>query len=360
MEHSSARKEITREMHRHRERVLLRWRQRVGDEIPCSAVLPEALLFNAMPELYDYLALSIADPDELNRTSLARAHGAERARQSGYRPNDLLREFQVLRRCIGEIAEEEDLPLTHQHMAALAMSFDTVEREALDEFDIVRTREHEMIFKALAAALREHLNVIGISAQRIMASGDITRSAKLAHRIRERLAKVETVLDDQERIDVANAERLPLLLSTFDLLALAREACRECGHAESSVQGETVDVTWCRMSVRQALRNLLAEGGREGPVSISVRQAHGRAVLSVLHRHVLPPDVVRTLFSARNKQSHPTLREWGVGLGFVRDVAESHGGSAIVRSSDAGGTEFGLDMPIDASPFLTAGGARAD
>jgi hypothetical protein len=31
-----------------------------------------------------------------------------------------------------------------------------------------------------------------------------------------------------------------------------------------------------------------------------------------------------------------------------------------VRSSDADGTEFGLDMPIDASPFLTAGGARAD
>ncbi|QBE62778.1 sensor histidine kinase [Pseudoduganella lutea] len=350
---SIAREQITREMRRHRERVLLRWRQRIGDEIPCSAALPEAVVFDTMPELYDYLTLSIADPDELGRTSLARAHGAERARQASYRPADLLREFQVLRRCMAEVAEEENLVLTHLHMTALAASFDTVEREALDEFDSVRRREQEVAQMTVSAELREHLNVIGVSTQRIMAHGNLDKIAQLANRIRVRLAKVEALLDEQERQEVAKAERLPLLLSTFDLLALAREVCREAPQPNTSVEGDPVLVTWCRISMRQALRTLLAEGrDAAGPVSITVRRSNGRASLAVLHRHVLPPDVVRTLFSARNVETHPTLREWGVGLAFVREVAETHGGSAIVRSADATGTEFRLDLPIDASPFL--------
>jgi signal transduction histidine kinase len=41
-----------------------------------------------------------------------------------------------------------------------------------------------------------------------------------------------------------------------------------------------------------------------------------------------------------------------VGLGFVRNVAESHGGSAMVYSSEVAGTEFRLYMPVDASPFV--------
>ncbi|WP_338771294.1 ATP-binding protein [Massilia sp. METH4] len=354
---STAREQVSREMRRLRDRVLFRWRQRVADEIPCSAVLPEAQLFNALPELYDYLTVSMATPDELDRTSLARAHGAERARQDGFGPADVLREFQVLRSCMAEIAREEGLVLGHGHLAALTQSFDTVEREALDEYFLVQRRELEAMFKTTITVFREHLNVIGISSQRIMASGSLERAAELATRIRLRVEKLETALDDLDRHDVAQPEKLPLLLSTFDLHALALEVCREANRADTSVTGDAVTGTWCRMSLRQALRILLAEGkDAAAPVSITVRQANGRAIIAVLHAHVLPQDVVRTLFSARHRETHPTLREWGVGLGFVREVAETHGGSAVVHSSEAVGTEFRMVMPIDASPFLGMAG----
>lgn len=96
--------------------------------------------------------------------------------------------------------------------------------------------------------------------------------------------------------------------------------------------------------VPQALRNLPAEGPGTGrPEAIGVRHANGRAIVSVLHQYVLSPDKVRTLFSVRSREIHPTMREWGVGLPFVRDVAESHGGSAIVASSASAGTSFLLD-----------------
>jgi signal transduction histidine kinase len=354
---ATARQEITREMRRLRDRVLLRWRQRVADEIPGSALLSDALLFDTMPELYDYLTLSIADPEGAGRTDIARAHGADRARQTDYRPCDLLREFQVLRRCMEEIAAEESLAMTREYAAALAASFDAVEREALEEYDHVQRREHDVARQAVAGVLRAKLNVIVIAAQRIMGTASIDRIAGLAHRIRAQLAHAEAALEENARHGAAAAGHLPLLLSTFELTALVREVCAEADRPALPVHGGSVIVTWCRLSVRQALRNLLAEArDAAGPVSVAVRHAHGRAVVSVLHRHVLPPDAVRMLFSARNKPVHPTLREWGTGLGFVRDVAESHGGSAIVHSFDGSGTEFRLDMPADASPFVATAG----
>jgi signal transduction histidine kinase len=45
---------------------------------------------------------------------------------------------------------------------------------------------------------------------------------------------------------------------------------------------------------------------------------------------------------------------WGIGLPFVRNVAESHGGSVAVDSSPATGTTFLIDVPVDCRPFVGA------
>jgi signal transduction histidine kinase len=346
-----------------RDDVLLRWRQRLCDEMPALAALPDSLLLDSMPALYDQLSLSVAEPEALRCTSIARAHGAERGRLVTYRAGDLLREYQVLRNSVVEVAWERGVVLAFSDLAAIVTIFDLAGRDALDEFELVRTREHELTLATLSAMLRGHLHVAGVAAQRIMRTADRERIDVLANRIRTRLARIEEDLDGAARDEVTFSEKLPLLLSTFDLAALAREACAESGRAGCTVDAAgSILVTWCRMSVRRALLNLLAEvvlpevAAPHAPATITVRQAHSRATLTVHHPHVLPPDVVRNLFSARNKEVHPTVREWGTGLAFVRDVAESHGGSAIVHSTAGGGTEFILDVPLDASPFVPTHG----
>ena len=42
---------------------------------------------------------------------------------------------------------------------------------------------------------------------------------------------------------------------------------------------------------------------------------------------------------------------WGVGLSFIRQVAEAHGGSVHVSSTTQEGTTFAIDLPLDARPF---------
>ena len=46
-----------------------------------------------------------------------------------------------------------------------------------------------------------------------------------------------------------------------------------------------------------------------------------------------------------------TTGSWGLGLPYVRNVAQSHGGSAVVFSDADVGTVFVIDIPVDARPF---------
>jgi len=45
---------------------------------------------------------------------------------------------------------------------------------------------------------------------------------------------------------------------------------------------------------------------------------------------------------------------WGIGLPYVRSVAESHGGSVAVDSAVRRGTTFTIDIPVDSRPFQDA------
>jgi len=235
----------------------------------------------------------------------------------------------------------------------MGSAFDTAERDAMTEYNLARCREHTLALQELAESLRSHLHVAATAAQLIVRATDYDRIGALAGRIRTRLALVEERLDGAPLRDPAAQECLPLLLSTFELTALLHEACTDALPGRCSVAGEPITGTWCRLSLRQALRNLLALAPDDAsPVHVAIRRMPGRVALSVQHGHELPSETVRHLFSSRNKAPHPMLRGWGIGLGFVRDVAESHGGSAIVYSAPGKGTAYTIDIPIDACPFV--------
>ena len=77
----------------------------------------------------------------------------------------------------------------------------------------------------------------------------------------------------------------------------------------------------------------------------------GRVILSVHNvGHPIPVTRQEWLFQPFRRDAEAAergARGWGIGLPLVRAVAESHGGSVGVDSSEALGTTFTIDMPSD-------------
>jgi two-component system, OmpR family, sensor kinase len=87
------------------------------------------------------------------------------------------------------------------------------------------------------------------------------------------------------------------------------------------------------------------------PVTVSVRQEGGNAVLEVADRGPgVPPDMRERVFErfARGAGDAAPSGGSGLGLAIVRAVTTSHGGTVEVRDAEGGGARFVVTLPAEA------------
>jgi len=62
----------------------------------------------------------------------------------------------------------------------------------------------------------------------------------------------------------------------------------------------------------------------------------------------IPPDELVRLFEPfyRRNEQEETARGWGLGLAFVKRIAEQHGGKAEAWSQSGSGTAFRIHLPV--------------
>lgn len=160
-----------------------------------------------------------------------------------------------------------------------------------------------------------------------------------------------------------SGEQLPLQLSTFDIRELVKEVQVELPAPVGQiilVDDSAVEGWWDRPAMKRALENLLNNAVKYGSVhtEISVRAVakYGRLMLSVHNQgEAIPHDEVANIFQIfRRSKNQQTIRQqgWGIGLSYVRAVAESHRGSIILDSATERGTTFTIDIPVDCRPHL--------
>jgi len=67
---------------------------------------------------------------------------------------------------------------------------------------------------------------------------------------------------------------------------------------------------------------------------------------------VIPPDELARLFEPfyRRREQEHTAPGWGLGLAFVKRIAEGHGGRVEASSDAVGGTCFRIVLPTTSEP----------
>ena len=118
---------------------------------------------------------------------------------------------------------------------------------------------------------------------------------------------------------------------------------------------------WDRQALRRAVENLLGNAVKYGepdtPVTVTLASANERMTLMVHNQgRPIPIEEEEGIFQVfrRAEAAQGGMPGWGIGLPFVRSVAESHGGSVGVDSGAERGTTFTIDLPLDAGPFQLA------
>lgn len=344
-----------------RETVLTSWANAVQLVIPPARMLYEPLLIDTLPAFFDNLVQSLS-PDYPRGTpdrgsNIAAVHGDERARLTRYAPGDVVREYQLFRNVLLAVCVADGIALQPSDIATINDIVDASVQDALAAYVRRQSDQRERYVMALAHDIRNPLQNIGMAAQLIQAHRPAPEVRSLAERITTNVAATDTLI--REILDDASAcraDQAAIDFTQLDMLALAREVATSVPGERVTVGGEPVTGFWSASHLRRALANLLANAvkyGDGGEVTVQVGTTHGTVLVSVHNGGPpIPPDRLDQVMLPF--QRGVAGDGWGLGLHFVRRIAECHAGSVTLDSSAERGTTVVMDMPVDPRPVLGA------
>ncbi|MFZ4875836.1 sensor histidine kinase [Janthinobacterium sp. Mn2066] len=351
-----------------REAVLTNWEQRVRATVQGADQLLTPILINTLPSFFDNLAEALTPghprQDATSNSNVPAVHGNERARMTSYGPEQVIQEYQIFRDCFADAAREAGIALRRHDWRIINASIDMGIRESIREFTAMHEGFQRRIAAGLSHDMRNPLSVITTAAQLLQRYPERVNISDLASKILDHGHRLDTMIEELlDTLSYQQGQCLPLALSQFDILSLARTVCAQINGLVTLPQGDKCSVSgvsvtgwWCENSLRRALENLLNNAvkyGDDGPITVHVEETHGRMILTV-HNTGSPiaPEQTARIFEYLRRDHQGTQPGWGIGLPYVQNVAESHGGSVAVDSAPETGTTFIFDIPIDCRPFV--------
>ena len=342
------------------------WEASIRDHIDEAQNVSAPILINTMPAFYDNIAEAITPsyPREhgaSNTTSMS-VHGGERARMTSFRADQIIHEYQLFRDAIASAAKRRGWHFSAEEWRVVEVSIDTAVRDAIREFAQIHEGMRERLAATLSHDMRNPLSLILTATEVIARSPELGVARQMGEKIAVGAKRMQLMLS--QLVDVLTYERsakLPMAISAFDIRDLVQNTAQQFnlgGEEKVTVHAASATGHWCRNSLQRALENLITNAikyGDGGRVRVQADCTSGRLMLSVHNSgNPIAASQRERIFEYLWREGEGQGRSaegWGIGLPYVRSVAESHGGSVSVDSSAATGTTFTFDIPMDCRPF---------
>lgn len=351
--------------------VFAEWEKRVLKSVKEAQALSHPILINTLPELYRVLTEAL-DPDfprnpvEITSPTVASEHGGERARLTSYQAQSVIAEYQLLRTTIVDVLLANQVPLEERDLRIIFSAIDAAIRESATAFTLAHSAFREQLVSTVIHDIRNPLGSAHNAAQMVRQSQDLNAAGVWADKVLENLNRIDAMLSDVlDNMVFEHGANFTLAPKQLDLLELVKAVCQDMPASTLSrlrIDGKSTLGWWDGQYLTRALENLIgnavkyATPGSE--ITIRFIDYHGRLELSV-HNHGKPIPVgeiesIFQVFRRAREAKQGNRKGWGIGLPFVRSVAECHGGSIAVDSSQERGTTFTISIPVDCRPFLDA------
>lgn len=353
-----------------RDAVFAEWERRVRADLPQAKDLKHPILIDTLPAFYDNIAEAVTlDYPRLVATSgttVAAEHGGERARLTAYDHQALIGEYQIFRWVIFDVLYREGVPLVPDEVLAINASIDAGIKDAVNAFTLVHSALRERFAASLTHDLRAPLGAVATALELMQLAPELPRTRDLTAKALDNVHRMGAMIHELlDTMAFHGGHQLSLEMTHFDVCELVEEVRADAADAlgpRIRTRGQPIPGWWDRSALKRALENMVGNAvkyGRPGtPVTIMVDAVHGRLLLTVHNEgDPIPPEEQEGIFqmyvraeAARGNAGHG----WGIGLPYVRAVAESHGGSIALESTAERGTTFVIDIPVDCRDFKGA------
>jgi signal transduction histidine kinase len=346
------------------------WEARVRERIHQARALQHPILVDTLPVFYNNIAQSISPEyprtSAVDGTTVAAEHGGERARITSYDHAALIEEYQVLRWAIFDVLHRAQVQLDHDETHIVNSSIDSAIQEAVEGFSLVHSAFRERFAAALTHDLRGPLSATVTGLELILLINDPTRIKTAAAKALASAQRMGSMIDELlDTMAFHGGQPLQLVMERVDMLEVVKEVQADAIGAYGPrvvVHGASIAGWWDRAALKRVLENVVTNavkyGSPDTPVTLSLDQVHGRLQLLVHNEGApIPPQEQECIFQMYRRAEaakQNANKGWGIGLPYVRAVAESHGGSIGVDSSAERGTTFVIDIPLDGRLHVNA------
>ncbi len=348
------------------ERIMQIWEKWARDEVGASMHQDSLVLQNSLPlylnQLVDELSTMIdrtparIASDEVESTRISKLHGQERAGYADYSMSQLIFEYQILRKVIFQVLEEE-APLGVRDRDIIIGSIEQAVNDSATQFSETLRDIQELFMVTLTHDLRSPINVVKMGTQltlRRLERGDshVDVAARMLGAINRLDSMIQNLLDASR---LRTGEGLKLKFEECDLDKLVRDVGEDLSFAygERFVVVSDSDIrSYCSpKEIRRVIENLAINAVKYGatstPITLTLQQTQTQISLTIHNEgEPITLDAQSILFQQfRRTISAEDQTGWGLGLFLAKSITEAHQGTIEVESTEGKGTSFIIKLP---------------
>ena len=360
--------------------LLARWRQQVR-ELPSARHLDVPTLNDHIPDLLDELAEALRSrsdqtiPEALCEGSPP-AHGRQRV-QDGFDIEEVVAEYNILRDCLHDLADNNDLSLQGHPFHIINRVLDGAIGLAVQTYatqqalQVQHRREEYLAF--VAHDLRTPLNAISMAAAvlELALPTQDTRpgTTQMLKTLRRNVLNLEGLVSKvlEESANLQTEIGVKLERREFDLWPLVEALIHDLHPVGETASTRLVNavpddlVVYADASLlRRVFQNLIANAIKytpRGDVIIGARELVAKGVVECWVRDNgagIPAELLDSVFD-KGVTDPEGKGGTGLGLSIVKTFIEAHGGIVTVDSKAEAGSTFRFSLPSKAN---VSGGKR--
>lgn len=357
------------------DRLLARWRELLR-QLPHARKLDTPTLDDHIPEFLEAMVAALQSGAEESVSGEPSkdppVHGLHRL-ANGFDIVEVVAEYNLLRRCIFELADQNKLNLGFRTLnivngaldQAIGLAVGTFAKQR--ELEVQHRREEYLSF--VAHDLRTPLNVVAMATTvletRLLESQSSPEMPQLLKALRRSVnhldSLVSRVLDENRHLEADSG--LKVELRTLDLWPLVEGLNRDLQPIANSGNTQLLNEVPDELMVladanllRRILQNLMANAIRHTPngkVRIGARHLREEALVECWisdNGTGIPKDFVGKVFEkGKTERAAVGGTGHGLGLAIVKTFVEAHGGTVSVESTEGMGATFTFTLPASRS-----------